>query len=139
MGNGFVAVLSSPVRKTLSLAHPSPCPLRHAPILGELWALCRLDKFWSLRDPALPLSLPLTPSVIAQLFIKIFLFILFHAVWRRLSPLNSISSHNGSGGGGHGEESLWVPALYSYEEKWVGWRRTAKWLAQVIAFCGKPN
>lgn len=86
----------------------------------------------------MPLSLPLTPSTIAQLFIKIFLFILFHAVWRRLSPFSNISSHNGSGED-YGEEGLWVPVLYSYEEKWVGWRRTAKWLVKVIAFHGKPN
>lgn len=49
-----------------------------------------------------------------KLFIKIFLFILFHAVWRRLSPFNGISSHSGSGED-HGEEGLWVPVLYAYE------------------------
>ena len=45
--NGFLAVLFSHMhfKKTFSLAQPSPGPLRHTPILGELWALCPLGKF----------------------------------------------------------------------------------------------
>ena len=124
--NGFLAVPSSHthLRKPCSLAHPHPWPLRHTPILGELWALCPLDKFWSLRNPRPDLAFAsisapdsLYPEIIAQLFIKIVLSILFHAVWRRLSPFIDVSSHNESEED-HEEEGLWVPVLYSCEGRW---------------------
>lgn len=106
------------------------------------WVNRGLCAAWTNSDlyeiQALPLSLPLTLSTTAQLFIKIFLFILFHAVWGRLSPFHNISSHNGSGED-HGEEGLGFLCYIHTKRSRIGWRRTAKWLAKVIAFHGKLN
>ena len=115
--NGFLAllILTQPIL--------APFFLGIAPYLSDLWTLCSSGKSWSLRDPQTSPSLCLCPWLhpkkigTTELCIKMFLFIMFHAVWRRLSPCSGISSSNASGED-HGEEGPWLPVLYAYERRW---------------------